>query len=151
VVWRQAASILAEEGIDAALPEAAPALPGPDAAAFTGSEAAARADDEADGAGDYDQSDAAESGDEADPAGAAAEGAVRVREAGVVFLANPEKGQKTGGWRGGGGRGEGVWWVLFVAVGTASCCGAHAPRLCSAAVLRPAGNRPQCWSRCGMV
>ncbi|GBG00537.1 hypothetical protein Rsub_13240, partial [Raphidocelis subcapitata] len=95
VVWRPATSILLEEGIDApAPPDAAP-----EAAPFAASEAAGGSLDEpeADGiASDYDQSGAAESEEERDPVEVAAEGAVRVREGGVVFLASPERGQKTG-------------------------------------------------------
>jgi hypothetical protein len=96
VVWRQAASVLKEEGIE---------LPPSTASGHSSSSDSVDADE-----------DAAAGADGGAPGGSSSSsgrgswlaGAVKVKEAGITFLATPEGGQKTGAWRGVRGWGCGL-------------------------------------------
>ncbi|KAI8472455.1 MAG: S-adenosyl-L-methionine-dependent methyltransferase [Monoraphidium minutum] len=104
VVWRRAAAILREEGVETPEEDAAAAgaqrqqLEAHRRRQAAAAAAAARSSGGSDGeeGEEGEEEEEEEEEEEVDPVAAAAEGAVRVKEAGVTFLASPEKGQKTG-------------------------------------------------------
>jgi hypothetical protein len=132
VVWRQATSILIEEGVDVAAADGAATSVAAPPAIVAEYEGAPDGEswEEAGGAGGSDDEDEEE--EEAGAGGgggaAAADGAVAVVERGVVFLASPEKGQKTGEAAAGAG-----WWAAAD----------HVDRLQARPAQKPPGPTPQ--------